>query len=314
MRRGSAVFVKIGRTAPVRSEFCPKDFGGLKSTVDLYAYCFHFFICLFYWESWYIIRQYIGYFCLMYSLLLSIIINSQEEPLAGIVILFGAIVLFCILFFIIQSRALSDAQMDALAQKRRAKAILKYYAFAFGERSVNPQFKKNMIANGSFYSIDESLIEFPSLAAGLLKYKKHEWLIIAFEQDQKINKIWINKGPDRTRVYHGINLSHINQIAKAGNYSTVMTFHNHPNSDPSLYSTNMPSAQDLESAKEISQSLLENDINLLEFVCERGRSFEFCRCIADSFFPEKDFRNVIKGENGITGMRNFRLRWELMFK
>ena len=39
-----------------------------------------------------------------------------------------------------------------------------------------------MRADGRFYKIEERLFEFPALATGLLKYKKHEWIIIAFER------------------------------------------------------------------------------------------------------------------------------------
>lgn len=231
-----------------------------------------------------------------------------------IVVLLGATALFCILFYIVHNRALSDEEVNALGQKRRGKAIAEYYAFVYGGYSVNPYFKKNMIANGSFYTIDESLMQFPAIAAGLLKYKKHEWIIIAFEKNQRVDKIWINKGLDRSQVQHGINLEHIGEIVQVNDYTTVLTFHNHPNSNPSLYSMIKPSASDLETAAKMTQRLLMDGANLLEFVCERGRHYEYCRSIAKNFLPVETFCDIIKMENGLNGYQNFRLHWELMFK
>lgn len=42
-----------------------------------------------------------------------------------------------------------------------------------------------MNPNGEIYLLDEKLEEFPSIAAGLLKYKKHEWRLTALEKDRK---------------------------------------------------------------------------------------------------------------------------------
>lgn len=69
-----------------------------------------------------------------------------------------------------------------------------YLSFDYKEFAVNKGFKKQISPNGSVYEINEILFEFPSKAAVLLKYKKHEWVIIAFENEKNVYLIWPNKG------------------------------------------------------------------------------------------------------------------------
>ena len=92
--------------------------------------------------------------------------------------------LIIILFYVFTHlRPLTDDEIFKLAQKRRNKTIRNYFLFDNREYNVNKEFK-NMRADGRFYKIEERLFEF-LLAAGLLKYKKHEWIIIAFEKEKR---------------------------------------------------------------------------------------------------------------------------------
>jgi hypothetical protein len=171
-----------------------------------------------------------------------------------------------------------------------------------------------MAANGSLYSINESLLAFPSIAAGLLKYKKHEWMIIAFERNQRIDKIWLNKGPDRSQVQSAIGLQSVKDIAKSGSYTSVLILHNHPNSDPSRYSMVRASSKDKESAADWARQLCSDGVNLVDFVCERGGHHEYWRAVSDSFFPVADFISVLQRANGVRRVQNFKLHWERLFE
>ena len=104
--------------------------------------------------------------------------------------------LFLVVFIVSHLRPLRENEINVLSEKRRNKGIIKYFSFDIQEYSVNKNFKKSMNPNGKFYQISEDLYTFPSLSAGLLKYKKHEWIIISFEKDRKISLIWLNKGFD----------------------------------------------------------------------------------------------------------------------
>ena len=86
-----------------------------------------------------------------------------------------------------------------------------------------------MRSDGRFYKIEERLFEFPALAAGLLKYKKHEWIIIAFEKEKRVELIWLNKGKDNKSVSWFLSASEIVETAKQHSFSSVLVFHNHPN-------------------------------------------------------------------------------------
>lgn len=182
-------------------------------------------------------------------------------------------------------RPLTDQEADQLSTKRRNKQIRAYYSFHAGEVSVDLQFKKRMKADGSFYPADESLYTFPATAAGLLKYKKHAWIIVAFEKGKKVDLLWLNKGADRTGVNIYLSIEQIAETARENAYTTVLMFHNHPNQDPGRYSCIMASPQDIKTAGEFARVLNEEGVNLVEFVCERGRHYEYWLAAADSFYP-----------------------------
>ena len=93
------------------------------------------------------------------------------------------------IFIIFHLRKLTENEVMQLSKKRRDKKLSEYFLFDNREYSANKNFKKIMNPNGKIYQINESLFEFPSIAAALLKYKKHEWIIIAFEKNKNINSI-----------------------------------------------------------------------------------------------------------------------------
>ena len=149
------------------------------------------------------------------------------------------------------------------------------------EYTINKVFKSTMQPDGEFRSVDESLYEFPAIAAGMLKYKKHEWIIVAFEKDKRVHKIWINKGIDDTTVSLRLPFSTLVDIAVKEGCSAVLVFHNHPNANPSYYKMNDPSDQDIKFANSLAALLQPKGISLIEFICERGRHYKFFSTIDD---------------------------------
>jgi len=218
--------------------------------------------------------------------------------------------LLALLFGVTHLRPLNPGEITQLGVKRRSKEIKSYYTFDRRETTVDKQFKSNMNAAGKYYKVDEKLVSFPAEAAALLKYKKHEWAIIAFENDQKISLIWCNKGFDNSSVSINLSLQTILQISSTKKVNSVLSFHNHPNSNPQYYRTNSPSERDNISAKQWSEILTKNDINLLEFVCERGIHYEYYRSISDKFIPLENFVASISEINGKAKYSNLKLHIE----
>jgi len=97
----------------------------------------------------------------------------------ALILLTGLVI---VIFLLLHLRPLNEGEVKALAIKRRHNVIFKYYNFDMDEYAANKNFKKRMNPNGKFYEIDHDLHSFPSIAAALLKYKKHEWIIISFEK------------------------------------------------------------------------------------------------------------------------------------
>lgn len=229
----------------------------------------------------------------------------------GILLAFALVSILGI-FVVTHLRPLSGAEVNTLASKRRSRSVRSYFSFDNREYNPNKEFKKRMEANGSFYHIKEGLFEFSSSAAALLKYKKHEWIIIAFEKDKNVNLIWVNKGFDRSSVSLYLSIEAIIKTAKQ--YATsVLIFHNHPNINPNYYNYIKPSEKDIESAKQFAMALNNNDINLVEFVCERGKHYEYFLSASGSFFPVQEFIQAINHINGKSKFRNLLLHLERIF-
>jgi len=257
-----------------------------------------------------------GALCLVFVEL----IESQDQMAAAtgincLVILCAVIIVAGVAFVLLHLRPLNSYEIGKLANKRRSKRINAYYRFRHMEVSVNPDFKKAMRAEGSFRRLNDPkpLSEFPRFAAALLKYKKHEWMVIGFERDQQIDRVWFNKGPDNKKVTAGLDYSAVIRYAHAGYYSTVIYLHNHPNPNPAMYDMLGPSEQDLVSARHTELALLPESLNLLKFVCERGRFLEYHRAIAPSFIPVEQLIQEASAQNGRTRTGNLELHVERIF-
>ena len=218
-----------------------------------------------------------------------------------------------LLFVVTHLRALREDEVEHLARKRRGQQVSRYFSFHTGEISVERQFKKRMKPTGEFYRIDQDLSRFPSTAAALLKYKKHEWIIVAFEKDRHVKLTWVNKGIDGSTVSSALSAPQVAQLARQQGYSSVLFFHNHPNPSPSHYDCTSASQQDLRSARLRAEVLNTQGVSMLAFVCERGRHYRYFLSAADSFLPLSDFARDINKVNGSSRLWNLSLHLERTF-
>lgn len=184
-----------------------------------------------------------------------------------------------------------DTVRYAIAVHRRTCSLNEHYAFSLAQVQPDLATKQALPAAGAFVRFCNPipLNLFPSFVAGVLKYKKHEWRVVAFEIDRHIPQAWVNKGPDRHSVGLGISYDELVQHAVKLRSSCVLDFHNHPNPDPTRLTTLVPSDADLQSAREISSLLGERGIGLIAFICERGRWLEYFRHIPDAISPVDQF-------------------------
>lgn len=209
---------------------------------------------------------------------------------------------------------LTEKQITQLATKRRRKSIDKYYYYSNSYTPFPLDFKKNMNPKGSFYNVNIMLIELPYFVANLLKYKKHEWIVIAFEKNHTVDMIWVNKGQDKSSATFKISNELVIEIARENSIESVFFFHNHPNSDPSKFSKTSPSETDLNTARIQTNLYMNNKLNLLEYVCERGVPHIYWKSINDDFMPLMGFTNHIRDfENNISKSKNFSLNLERIF-
>lgn len=214
---------------------------------------------------------------------------------------------FIVLFIILHLRPLTKDEIGLLAEKQRKTKISLYFKFDNREYLPNKDFKKRMDPSGNYYKINDSLFEIPAIASSLLKYKKHEWIIITFEKYKNINMIWLNKGSDKSSVSLTYDFSHFVKYANRNNYSSILIFHNHPNSRPNEFNKTSPSEKDISSAKEFAEISNSNGINLLEFVCERGRHYQYYHSYYSGFLPKEEFIHKINLLNNVSKYNNLKL-------
>jgi hypothetical protein len=230
-----------------------------------------------------------------------------------ILVFVGIFGLIGLIFVFSHLRPMTENEVEQLGIKRRNKQVRLYFSFNTGEFYVDKEFKKGMNPNGKLYRINEPLFVFPSIAAALLKYKKHEWIIIAFEKEKKIDSAWLNKGFDRSGVSPYLSVQDIANIANSNNHTSILIFHNHPNTNPNYYDCRRPSSEDMQSANECAKVLNRNGTNLIEFVCERGKHYKYFSSYADSFLPLSEFATAINGVNSLSKLRNLSLHIERIF-
>lgn len=223
-------------------------------------------------------------------------------------LLIGVIII--VFFILFNFRSLNENEIQQLSSKRRKKTVEHYFLTNHLGAVPDLDFKKRMNPKGIFYKIKLDLAHVPNWTSALLKYKKHEWVIVAFEKRKVVDLIWVNKGIDNSSANIFIDLSEVADIALKNNYTSVLMFHNHPNPNPSRYSCQMPSNQDKVTASFWSNQLNASNINLVKYICERGRHYRYVLSPAETFYPLKNFTNEIRIINGKSKLTNFRLHME----
>jgi hypothetical protein len=213
-------------------------------------------------------------------------------------------------FILLHLRPLNDQEIDELSPKRRRKSITAFYAYENVQYIVHKDSKKAMPADGGYLAVDWKLNNAPPLAAALLKHKKHEWIMVAFEKDKNVNYLYMNKGDNKSSVGLYISIQHVVDMCTRSGYKSVHIFHNHPN--PNGYATGASDA-DLKSALEWSPVLNKSDIALIEYICDRGRPIRYYSSIPNSFQPIATFRSELDRQNGVSWSENLSLHFERMF-
>ena len=228
-------------------------------------------------------------------------------------ILISILIAIILLIAFTHLRPLKETEIVQLAKKRRNIQIKYYFLFDRRQWSINSIFKKNINPNGKFYLMQESLFSFPSVAAALLKSKKHEWIVFAFEKNKIVEKIWVNKGVSNGLAFSYLSAENIAYYSNLDGYNSVLQFHNHPNPNPNYFTCKNPSETDINSAYNYSAVLNQRGINLIEFVCERGLYYEYFRSISDNFLPLYEFIGNIRIRNNISKLNNLKLHFERIF-
>ncbi len=208
---------------------------------------------------------------------------------------------------------LTEEEIARLARKRQRNHALREYKFTELPEQIASDAKSAMKAAGEFLSVDYSFFEAPAKIAGFLKYKKHEWLVVAYVSNMRVSRLWWNKGPDGTRVWLRLRDDAFQESLNSIKPNAVAIFHNHPNSNPNHYQNNQPSDADIRSAEYFDDLLSMHGVNLLEFICERGVPHLYYASFDDRSFLDKPWVSDIMARNGRGAFENYALRMDLFW-
>lgn len=217
---------------------------------------------------------------------------------------------FELLFFIFHKKPLNEKEIKKLSEKRKRKYIKHNYNFVWYNLSVNKTFKSSMKPSGNWYDVREELRTFPSLISALLKGKKHEWVVIAIENNCLIYGFYANKGVNNSTVSFNCDFQYLINKCEQYNCNTIMRFHNHPNENPKKQTCLLASKQDFISAESCAD-IVNSKYNWLDFVCERGKFIKFYEKYSPNFLPDCAKIENIASKNNISKFNNYKLHREL---
>ena len=207
---------------------------------------------------------------------------------------------------------LEPEEVRRLAKARQRIQALSKYAFIRSEQRVNPNQKKAMRPKGQFVRCDLNYNMAPAWIAAMLKYKKHEWIVIGFICSFRVRMLWWNKGPNRATVWSFLSGRNLDAVIEKLKPDAIAVLHNHPNPNPGAYSMYRPSDQDLKSAANLQNEIVsKHNVSLLEFVCERGVPYLYYAAFPNREVPLQPIMQQIQVLNGARTMANYKLRKEL---
>ena len=224
------------------------------------------------------------------------------------------IVLILIFIFIISHlEALTCDEIEEVITVVWLDKIKNRFEFNKGEYIIDNNFRKNLRSWGKYYEIDETLFSLPSVIAELLRYKRHEWIVVAFEKEKKINKVWINKGESENAVTLRFKIQDLIEEQEEV-FSSILVFHNHPYSkDICVYELRNPSGQDIKAANARFEILSKKDLNYIEFICVRGKYYPYYMKICKKQYPIAHIKDEILKLNGQSRYENLKLHCKRIF-
>jgi len=122
---------------------------------------------------------------------------------------------------------------------------------------------------GSHRSPYSSRRDFLDYMGQFFKYKKHEWIFIAFMKGGLVDLFWLNKGPDADEVGLFIGIQDAIGICTRNGYDGILVGHNHPSG------VLAPSKADRAFLEEFMDSLAQTGISVehLVFVAGQWRNY-----------------------------------------
>lgn len=239
---------------------------------------------------------------------------DPQTTVAMIMLLTATIAYFTYYFIWLgfHKRPLTEKEIIKLSEKRKRKALARQNKFLRGFKKGRYVKNQSLNPSGSYIKCDINTRIFPSFISSQLHGKKHEWWIMGLVKDNRVIYYWANKGI-RDHVSLSINFYSILDDCKRYQCNGILDLHNHPNSNPSKYTTLVASSEDKKTSKTFASLAAERGISYLSFVCSVGEWILYQRHYSNKlpFEPENVTVDYIKKQNGISPAQNRQLHREL---
>ena len=222
----------------------------------------------------------------------------------AIILLFPLKMLLDIIFELTHTRPLTPKEVEQLGIYRRKSSINKYYSFITKSKKTSRKFRRTTNPDGKYYKMEIPLSELPAVAASLLQNKKYEWRLLAFEKDQMVDCIYINKGEAHS-VSINEDIVNIFKLCDECEYTTIFDVHNHPSG------VLRASEADLKSCQSLSQAFDNLNMNFLGFIVSNNSWKCYYKHFNINFKPVEHFINQVEAENDRGKENNILLHKEL---
>ncbi len=167
------------------------------------------------------------------------------------------------------SRPLNQDELQLLHDINIKHYIEENYKFKKNGYGASDWYRSSLDAGGRLDNLNIPIDKIPLFLADLLKFKRHEWIAFVFCDEKDGKYIWLNKGPDNTKVWSFVSEQSLLDFAQKHNCNTIIEFHNHPHTTGDGFLLGA-SKQDLYSTELLNKYFNDNGISFISGLCSQG--------------------------------------------
>jgi len=210
----------------------------------------------------------------------------------------------------VSPKPLNKEEIALLSKARKKQAEKSRLNFSTEHFEINPDYRQFLSSGGRWDEISVPYNKALAMAAELIRYKRHEWLILILASNTKCRFIWANKGNNNMSCYLSGTFDDIIEKAIQNGCGTIIDFHNHP-CTVDFQGALSPSDTDMNTAAKWAEKARAAGLNYICAVGVRGQFSVYYSSFDESIYPKSCTVEYIESQNGLSKSGNRALRREL---